>query len=123
MGNSKNHDFSLLPPIHHSLFTIYWPSGTAALVFDAYDVVPPHVLPALHLDQNQLELSPGSPTCGRHASLLTRRMSASTIIAMSCSIDVLACHPNLAFALAGLPRSTSTSAGRKNFGSTTTQSS
>jgi len=122
MGNSKNHDFSLLPPIHHSLFTIYWPSGTAALVFDAYDVVPPTCSP-LCTSIRISPMSPGSPTCGRHASLLTRRMSASTIIAMSCSIDVLACHPNLAFALAGLPRSTSTSAGRKNFGSTTTQSS
>lgn len=45
-----------------------------------------------------------------------RRMSASTIIWQSCSRVVVGAQPNLAFALSGFPISSSTSAGRQNFG-------
>ena len=47
----------------------------------------------------------------------TRRRSASTIIRISSSRLVLGFQPSTRWALAGLPSSTSTSAGRKNAGS------
>ena len=58
-------------------------------------------------------MAPGAGPSGHAAySRATRSMSASTIIRISVSRSVRACHPSLALALAGFPRRRSTSAGR-----------
>lgn len=75
-----------------------------------------HLMPFMLGQHREVLTTKSTRTCQQYlqndqpASL--RRKSASTIIWHNCSSVVVGSHPKLALALAGLPISNSTSAGR-----------